>query len=268
MSGFPTELRDSLILFFLLLGLLQLYYLFTTLLPFFNTYYPYGFIAHASFYAAEFIVLYLYVKAVKRIPFSDLGFRRLSRWKAHCALGFTFAIFHNAIELAFSSIVLGIEHGYALPIHIYIPVYFAFYLLISVSEEGVFRGCILGGLLQRFGDTASIIFSSTLFGLYHISYYYLLFFGASGVIMVTSTVFHSFTAGLFLACFYHRADGNLIGPVSYHFSQMFFNVPYLWMGTPPGVQTPSLLFQFAPTLFPSALNVIQTLMIRRIRLRD
>jgi membrane protease YdiL (CAAX protease family) len=220
MPGFPTELRDSLILILLLVGLLQLYYLSCLLFPILGIYYPYGFIAHMAFYVAEFITLFLYIKIVNKASFVDLGFRRLEKWRTYCALGFVLAIFHNAIGLAFSIFVLGVRHGFYLPLYVHILVYFAAFLLISVSEEGVFRGYILGGLLKRYGESASIFFSSLLFGLYHLFYPYLLDW-PFGTIMIINQVFLSFTAGLFLAYFYCKTGRNLFRPGELPFQSMF-----------------------------------------------
>ncbi len=270
MPGFPPELRDSLVLFFSTLGILQLYYLSVTLFPILRTYYPYGFIVHMSVYGAEFIILYLYVKIVKRSSFSDLGFRRSRKWTRYCIVGFLLAIFHNAIDLTVSIFILGIRHGFILPLYIHIPVYFTAFLLIGVSEEGIFRGCILGGLLKRYGVTASIIFSSLLFGLYHFSYPFLLDW-PSGAIAITINMFYSFTAGLLLAYFYHKTGRNLLGPVSYHFSQAFFNAPYIWMepaaisfGVQPLLQQFWWLFQWTPYV----LNMIEILILGKIRLNE
>ncbi|MEM2930894.1 MAG: CPBP family intramembrane glutamic endopeptidase [Thermoproteota archaeon] len=202
MPGFTPELRDSLILFFLLVGFLQLYYLSCYLFPMLTIYYPHGFIAHMSFYVAEFITLCLYVKFVKKSSFSDL-FRRLGKWRRYCLVGFLLAIFHNVIDLTVS----GGLRGFILPIYIHLPVYFLAYLLISVSEEGVFRGCILGGLLKRYGVTTSIVLSSLLFGLYHFGYPSILY-GLQGAIMTASHMFYSFTVGLFLGYFYHKTAGT------------------------------------------------------------
>ncbi|MEM3029869.1 MAG: hypothetical protein QXW09_07060 [Thermoproteota archaeon] len=118
MPGFTPELRDSLILFFSALGIFQLYYLLAMLFPILGIYYPYGFIVHMSCYGVEFIILWLYVKIVKKISFSDLGFRRLRRWTRYCTAGFLFAIFHNAIDLMVSIFILGGTHGFILPIYI------------------------------------------------------------------------------------------------------------------------------------------------------
>jgi len=81
-----------------------------------------------------------------------------------------------------------------------LTVYSPDYLLIGVSGEGIFRGCILGGLLNRHEVTAAIVFSSLLFGLYHFGYPSLLY-GLSGAIMIATHMFYSFTAGLFPAYF-------------------------------------------------------------------
>gem|GEM_PF-1874187 len=253
------------LLFLLLFGFLQLYYFSCTILPILGTYYPYGFIAHMSFYMAESVVLYFYVKLVRKESFSNIGFRESGKWRRFCILGFVLAIFHNAVGLAFSIFILGLKYGFYLPLYIYIPVYFAAYLLISVSEEGIFRGCILGGLLNRYGVKSSIILSSLLFGLYHLGYPFLLDW-PSGTITIITHIFYSFTVGLFLGYLYIKAGRNLLGPVSYHFSQMFFNIPYLWMGATLGAQPQSLtsqmLLQLISTLLHIALNTIQILIVK------
>ncbi|MEM1585829.1 MAG: CPBP family intramembrane glutamic endopeptidase [Candidatus Bathyarchaeia archaeon] len=219
-----------------------------------------------SFYAAEFVALWLYIKFVKKTFFSEL-FRRTGGWRRYCLAGFLLATLHNIIDLTVSIFIMGREHGFILPFYIHLPVYFLSYMFISISEEGVFRGCILGGLLNRHGVIFSIIFSSLLFGLYHFSYPSL-FYGLSGAIMMATYIFQSFTAGLFLAYFYHKTGGSLVGPVSYHFSQMFFNIPYVWM------EPASISFRVQPLLpefwwllqgTPHILNVIQILILRKIR---
>jgi len=259
MPRIPSGLRGPIILFFSLSGLLQLYWLASVSFPFLYPYYPYGFVAHALFYVAEFGLLCFYVRNVKRKSLYDLGFRRLDGWKANVELGFALAIFHNVVNLAISSTIIGLKLGYVLPIYVYVPVYFAMYLLISVSEEGVFRGCILGQLLRKYGATAAIIVSSMLFGIYHIYYIPLILSRElSEVIFQASYAFQSFTAGLFLAYFYYKTDRNLLGPTSYHFSQMFFNVPFLWTEAPLGTQ-------IASHQVSSALNIIQILMIMRMK---
>ncbi len=198
------------------------------LFPIFGIYYPYGFIVYMSVYGVDFIILCLYVKFVRKISFSDLGFRRSGKWTRYCIVGFLLAVFHNMIDLTVSMFILGATFRFILPLYIHLSIYFLVYLLISVSEEGIFRGCILGGLLKRYGVTASIILSSLLFGLYHFAYPSL-FYGLSGAIMTATHMFYSFTVGLFLVYFYHKTDGNPLGVLSYHFSQMFFNIPYIWM---------------------------------------
>ncbi len=119
-------------------------------------------------------------------------------------------------------------------IYIYIPIYFIFAWLLSISEEGIFRGCILGQLSRKYSSTTAILFSSTLFGLYHIYYIPLIFSKQLvEILFQASYAFHSFTAGLFLAYFYYKTDGNLLGPVVYYFSSIFFNVPLLWTKAAP-----------------------------------
>jgi membrane protease YdiL (CAAX protease family) len=82
-----------------------------------------------------------------------------------------------------------------------------------------------------------MIISSTLFGLYHI-YYIPLILSREPIDMLfqASYAFHSFTAGLFLAYFYYKTGENLSGPVAYHFSSIFFNIPFLWSEVTPATQ--------------------------------
>jgi hypothetical protein len=87
--------------------------------------------------------------------------------------------------------------------------------------------------------------------------------------MTATHVFYSFTAGLFLAYFYRKTGRNLLGPVSYYFSQLFFSMPYIWM------EPAAISFRVQPLLpelfrlfhwTPYVLNVIQILILRKIHL--
>ncbi|MEM3774467.1 MAG: CPBP family intramembrane glutamic endopeptidase [Candidatus Bathyarchaeia archaeon] len=191
-----------------------------------------------------------------------MGFKKSEGWKTNCVTGFIFAIFHNAVYLAISMFIFKVKHGYMLPAYVHIPVYFAFYLLISVSEEGLFRGCIFKGLLQKHKALTSIIFSFTLFGLYHINYISLVLnFSPLAMLFQTAYVFQSFTAGLFLAYLYYHAKGNILSPLSYHFSQMFFNIPFLWTETQPATQI--ILLGISSTL--NTAQIIALFLIRKLK---
>ncbi|MEM3873769.1 MAG: CPBP family glutamic-type intramembrane protease [Candidatus Bathyarchaeia archaeon] len=107
-----------------------------------------------------------------------------------------------------------------------------------------------------------MFFSSMLFGLYHINYISLVLnFSPLETLFQTAYVFQSFTAGLFLAYLYYQAKGNIISPLSCHFSQMFFNIPFLWIETPPATQI--ILLGISSTL--NAAQIIALFLIRKLK---
>jgi len=142
----PLEVRDSLLLFLSLVGLLQFFWIISTRFNLFANYYPIGFLIHFLLYLVEFILLYIYVKTLKRSSFSQLGFKRVDIWKDYVAIGFILAIFHNVVVYTVSAIFIGLRYGYLLPLYVYILIYFIFAWLLSISEEGIFQGCIPGQL--------------------------------------------------------------------------------------------------------------------------
>ncbi|MEM1558006.1 MAG: type II CAAX endopeptidase family protein [Thermoproteota archaeon] len=262
MPVFTQELRDSLILFFLATGFYNLYYLSGYILPILMIYYPYGFIVHIASYAAEFVTIYLYIKLVKKTTLANIGFRRTEKWRKHFILGLILAVFHNATILMFSIFILKIEHRfYYLPFYINIPVYFVVFLLLSVSEEVIFRGCILGELLNRYETKVSIIFSSLLFSIYRFSYFSLpsLLSWPYGTLMTTMQTFSIFMVGILNSYFYYKTDRNLLGPITYNFSYNFFFVPLA--GMRPAM--PPLLFQLIIVSVDSLLIMIEILILRR-----
>ncbi|MEM4700835.1 MAG: CPBP family glutamic-type intramembrane protease [Candidatus Bathyarchaeia archaeon] len=121
---------------------------------------------------------------------------------------------------------------------------------------------MLKGLLQKHKALTSIIFSSMLFGPYHINYISLVLnFSPLETLFQTAYVFQSFTAGLFLAYLYYQAKGNILGPLSYHFSQMFFNIPFLWTEIPPVTQI--ILLGISSTL--NVAQIIALFLIRKLK---
>jgi len=258
-STSSSDVRGSLLLFSLLTGLLQAFWLVSMKFNLFINYYPVGFIAHVLVYLAEFALLYVYVKIITKGSLHQLGFKRESRWRSYVAIGFALATFHNIVTFIISATLIGLRYGYILPVYIHIPAYFVFAWVISILEEGIFRGCILGQLLRKYRSTTAVIISSIMFGLYHIYYVPLIFFrGPIEILFQVSYAFHSFTAGLFLGYFYHKTGENLLGPVAYHFSSIFFNVPFLWIEVAP-------VAQIAAHQLSSILNFVQILILRLIR---
>jgi len=110
-SPAASEVYDSLLLFLLLVGLLQLFWAIMTKFNLFANYYPTGFFVHVLVYLAEFILLYIYVK-IRASSFQKLGFKKVNRWKDYASIGFALAIFHNAVAFIVSTTFIGLKYGY------------------------------------------------------------------------------------------------------------------------------------------------------------
>lgn len=256
MSLASSEIRDSLLLFLSLVGLLQVFWIISMKFNLFANYYPIGFLVHVLVYLVELALLCIYVKVLRKGSFGQLGFKKVNKWKSYAAIGFALAVFHNVVAFAVSTTFIGLRYGYILPLYVHIPTYFAFAWLLSISEEGIFRGCILRQLSRKYNSITAIIFSSVLFGLYHIYYIPLIFSKQLvEILFQVSYAFHSFTAGLFLAYFYYKTEGNLLGPVAYHFSSIFFNIPLLWTEI-------TFMTQIIAHQLSSVLNLIQILILK------
>jgi hypothetical protein len=105
---------------------------------------------------------------------------------------------------------------------LFISIYFLAYLLIRPLRRG-FPRLHVRSFSQKIWSYDLNYPLIAAFCLYHFSYSYLLY-GLQGVVMTATNMFYSFTVGLFLGYLYYRAGGNLLGSVSNHFSQMFFNI--------------------------------------------
>jgi membrane protease YdiL (CAAX protease family) len=255
-STFSSEVRDSLLLFLSLTGLLQSFWLVSVRFNLFVNYYPIGFVVHFIVYLTEIALLMVYVKIIKKSSFQELGFRKVDGWKSYAAVGLAFALFHNIIVIAVSITLIGLEYDYILPLYVHLPAYFAFAWIITIPEEGIFRGCVLRQLLRKYSTTMALIISSIFFGLYHIYYIPLVFSkDPIGILFQASYAFHAFTSGLFLGYLYHKTGRNLLAPMIYHFSSIYFNVPFKWTEA-------TTITQIVAQQLSSAINFGQILFLR------
>jgi membrane protease YdiL (CAAX protease family) len=112
-----------------------------------------------------------------------------------------------------------------------IPYNALFALVVGFVEETSFRGYILRNLSTVYSNAKAIVYSSILFGLYHLSL----------VLAFTSTTsaFETFTywtlfvlaailIGLFLGYFYLETEKTTIGTTTYHSFSIFLEslIPY------------------------------------------
>lgn len=156
----------------------------------------------------------------------DLGLERVSMWKRYVLVGFLFAIF---IILAWAGISLVLPTTFH-EIFNYgvwsIPYNALFALVVGLVEETSFRGYILRNLRSVCSDAKAIVYSSVLFGLYHISFVSVLLSTTPTSQTFTfwsSYVLFTFVVGSFLGYFSADTQQTTIGTISHHSSHIFLS---------------------------------------------
>lgn len=189
----------------------------------------------------DWLLAYLVVLAVAICFFildkqkaSDLGLTKPRLWKRYIIVGFVFAVGYVLYWAGLGALVFSTGPTYVIPHGIFSIPYNALQaLVIGLVEETAFRGYILRNLKKVYSSTKAIIYSSLLFGLYHLSLVYIpaqlstmsLFSTFSYWVLF---VFAAFIIGIFLGHFYVSTEQTTIGNITYHSSSIFLEslVPY------------------------------------------
>ena len=112
-----------------------------------------------------------------------------------------------------------------------IPYNFSLAITVGFVEETVFRGYILRNLGRVYSDAKAIIYSSILFGVYHISPVLALTSTTTALDTVAYWTLYALAAvlvGLFLGVFYISSQKTTVGTITYHSFSIFFEslVPF------------------------------------------
>lgn len=105
---------------------------------------------------------------------NDLGLRRTKAWKRYIIIGFILAAFYNIYWIVVGLPIFSIgpmwhaQYGFFT-----VPYNFSLALIIGFVEETSFRGYILRNFSKIYSSRRAIIYSSILFGLYHLSLVYI-----------------------------------------------------------------------------------------------
>lgn len=164
---------------------------------------------------------------------SDLGLKKPPHWKRYMIIGFASAIFIILYWVALSILTLPIMlKEQIFPYGILSILYNAlFALVVGLVEETSFRGYILSNLRKIYSDTKAIIYSALLFGLYHISFVWIILSTMSiseAFTYWSSYVLFTFVVGLFLGYFCVNSGGTIIGTITHHSAHIFLSsfIPY------------------------------------------
>lgn len=226
-----SKIQKSILLFVTVTILIQIFYAVTAHSDLSTTrYFPYGYLIHISYYLSLIVVTSLFVG---KFDFAAVGIKRVAAWKKYLLVGLFFALLFYGIR---TLVVQGtFNRSYALPLELYVPAYLFLGLLIGLGEESAFRGYILRNFLKKYKPILAILFSSLLFGIYHINFLDLNFYSSS---FWTFYVVQAFTGGIIMATLYYKTGGNLISSITYHSSNVIVGQIIPWM---PLVDTQYLL---------------------------
>lgn len=155
----------------------------------------------------------------------ELGLKKTKIWKASIIIGLVFAVAYNIYWVVLGTPIFSIESVRIVSHGVFsIPYNLLFALTVGLVEETTFRGYILRNLSKTYSNTKAIVYSSILFGLYHLSL--ISAFTSATPVFDTFTywvlfVLAAMLIGVFLGCFYIYAQKSTIGPIIYHSSSIF-----------------------------------------------
>jgi membrane protease YdiL (CAAX protease family) len=162
----------------------------------------------------------------------DLGFKKPSLWKRYAIIGFFFAAIYVLYWAESSIITLPTEPKPIFSRGVFsIPYSVLFALVVGFVEESSFRGYILRNFRDIYPDTKAVFYSALLFGIYHLSFVWILLGLTSPfetLVYWTFFVLFDVVVGLFLGYFYVISEQTLVGSITHHVSQLFLAsfVPY------------------------------------------
>ncbi len=188
-------------------------------------------------YTAVFAVLVVFL-ALDGQKARGLGLTRPRYWKRYVAAGFVLAVAFVSYMFALGPALsqgnpelsepLISSVGYGV---LSVPYVGVVALAVGLVEETSFRGYILRNLRKSYSDGRAILYSSILFGAYHISILGIYLSArplSQTVTYWTSITLFAFVWGLFLGYFYVNTEQTTIGPITCHSGSIFIQsfVPF------------------------------------------
>ena len=227
----------SALLFLIVFGIWQAYDLF---LAYFSPTPLSIFIIYFTIYGASFAIFILFVK----LGNSDLGKQGFKRPPK--AGKFVLLSISSVIIFILATLIPGVLFSFRSnpPLGILaISFNIARAILISLTTESIFRGCIFKNLAERHGFFTAVYASSIMFGLHRyddpVSIMNLLNMSIDNIIsdVIFTEIIPAFIGGLFLGFMFYKMDWSLLGPIIFHTGLLlYFNlspigviVPW-WMG--------------------------------------
>jgi len=175
-----------------------------------------------AYYLFFLIVTFLFVD---KFGFGSVGLNRIASWKKFLLIGIFLASLGALLKIVFVQGTFG-QSFYSLPYWILVPAFLVLGTLIGLAEECAFRGYILRNFLDNFRPLVAVLFSSFLFGIYHINF---LGFNFSTALFWFLYVIQAFTGGILMATLFYKTNRNLVGSIAYHSANIILGQIVLWM---------------------------------------
>ncbi len=177
--------------------------------------------------------------ALDKQSLAKVGLRGASGWRSYVGLGCVLAaIFVTYIFVLGSVLYSNAPPSLSRPLIfsvglgvLSVPYVLVLALTIGLVEESSFRGYILRNLRGSFSERKAVLYSAILFGLYHISFFYIYTTALSPSQSFTywsSFILYTFVTGVFLGYLYLNTGRTIIGTLAFHSSSIFIQsfVPY------------------------------------------
>jgi membrane protease YdiL (CAAX protease family) len=218
-----SSVLKAVLLFVTVTVLIQGFYTVENKTSLFQTgqYFPLGYIVHVFYYLAILAMTFLFLG---KISLAELGLKRIAGWKRYLMVGVALALVGFLLRVLLVRGTFG-SSPYPVPYYLLVPAFVFLGLLIGLAEESAFRGFILGTFLEKHKPLRAILFSSFLFGVYHVNFLGLSLYNS---VFWTLYVVQAFTGGIIMALLYYKTGGNLLGSVAYHSTNIIGGQVVLW----------------------------------------
>jgi len=220
---------SSILLFLIVFGLWQTYYLIHVFIPEIQVSYTYA--LYFAIYLASLAIFLIFVK-LRKSTLSEHGFKEPANTRQCLILSIFSIVFYLTVTL-----LPGFIWGFSSPPYPHTFTYFVFTIvnaiIVSLTTESIFRGYIFKNIIGKHGFFASLHASSIMFSLYQIPIPTLITMSTDHIITYIFTdILPLFAAGLFLGFFFYKTGWSLIGPI------IFRTGILLYLFRPPVMATP------------------------------
>ncbi len=187
--------------------------------------------SYMTFYTLILLILRWFAKSHGRPELGTLRPVLGQGWRFRMAIGAALGFLSNLAARAVSLLLFRTSSSVYQPpsltllilYTLHIAILVVLHLIVSVSEEGIFRGYIMDELLKQDGYPKSLLLSSLLFAVYHINLIQpIITLSPQNLLAQLSATTGPLLFGLAAGYLYKATNQNLTAPIAYHFTFNLF----------------------------------------------